>query len=54
MPDEMAAIVLQMLGSQMETKIVDALKQWIDTHGPITRQNPSSANRRVRLVGSDE
>jgi len=26
----------------------------IDAHGPITRQNPSSANKRVRPVGSDE
>jgi len=39
--------------SQMK-EIVDALKQCIDPHGLITRQNPSSANKRVRPVGSDE
>ena len=44
---------LQMARSQME-KEIDALKQCIDAHGPITRQNVSSANKRVRPVGSDE
>jgi len=43
MPDEMPAHrPLQMALSQMEEI------------GPITRQNPSSANKRVRPVGSDE
>ena len=37
-----------------QDQIVDALKQCIDAHGPITRQNLSSANKRVRPVGSDE
>jgi len=40
--------------SQAEKEIVDALNQCIDAHGPITRQNPSSANKRVRPVASDE
>ena len=40
--------------SQREKEIVDALKQCIDAAGPITRQNLSSANKRVRPVGSDE
>lgn len=40
--------------SQMEKEIVGAPKQCIDVHGPITRQNLSSANKRVRPVGSDE
>ena len=44
---------LQMSRSQME-EIVEAPKQCIDAHGPITRQNLSSANKRVRPVGSDE
>ena len=39
--------------SQME-EILAALKQCIDAHGPITRQKLSSANKRVRPVGSDE
>ena len=40
MPDEMPAHrPLQMARSQMEKEIVDALKQCIDAHGPITRQN---------------
>ena len=34
--------------------IFEALKQCIDAHGPITRQNLSSANKRMRPVGSDE
>jgi hypothetical protein len=55
MPDEMPAHrPLQMALSQMEKEIIEALKQCIDAHGPITRQNPSSANKRVRPVGSDE
>lgn len=40
--------------SQMEKDFVDAPKQCIDAYGPITRQNLSSANKRVRPVGSDE
>jgi hypothetical protein len=40
--------------SPMEKEIVEALNQGIDAHGPITRQNPSSANTRVRPAGSDE
>ena len=55
MPDEMPAHrLLQMSRSQMEKEIVDAPKQCIDAHGPITHQNLSSANKRVRPVGSDE
>ena len=55
MPDEMTAHrPLPMARSQMEKEIVDALKQCIDAHGPITRQNVSSAHKRVRPVGSDE
>ena len=38
----------------MEKEIVEALNQCIDALGPITRQNASSANKRVRPVGSDE
>ncbi len=54
MPDEMLAHrPLQIARSQME-EIVDALKQCIAAHGPIIRQNPSWANKRVRPVGSDE
>ena len=49
MPDEMPAS-----RSQMEKEIVDAPKQCIDARGPITRQILSSANKRVRPVGSDE
>ena len=42
-PDDMPAHrALQMSRSQ------------VDAHGPITRQNHSSANKRVRSVGSDE
>ena len=40
--------------SQMEKEIGDAPKQCIAAHEPITRQNLSSANKRVRPVGSDE
>lgn len=40
--------------SQMEKEIVDALNQCIDGHGPITRENLSAANKRVRPVGSHE
>ena len=40
--------------SQMDKEIVDAPKQRIDAHGPITRQNLLSAIERVRPVGSDE
>ena len=55
MPDEMPLIrPLQMSRSQLEKEIVDALKQCIDAHGRITRQNLASANKRVRPVGSDE
>ena len=55
MPDEMHAHhPLQMSRSQMDKDIVDEPKQCIDAHGPITRQNLSSANKRVRPVGSDE
>ena len=55
MQDEMPAHrPLEMARSQMEKEIVDAPKQCIDAHGPITRQNLSSANKRVRPVGSDE
>ena len=55
MPDEMPAQrPLRMSRSQMEKEIVDAPKQSIDAHVPITRQNLSSANKRVRPVGSDE
>ncbi len=32
-------------------EIVDAPTQFIDAHGPITRQNLSSAKKRVRPVG---
>ena len=53
MPDEMPARPLQMSRLRLE-EIVDALKQCIDAHGPITRQNLSSANKRVQSVGSDE
>ncbi len=54
MPDEMPAHrPLQMSRSQMEKEIVDAPNR-IDAHGAITRQNLSSANNRVRLVGGDE
>jgi hypothetical protein len=35
-------------------EIVDALKRCLDAHGPITRQNLSSASKRVRPVGGDE
>jgi hypothetical protein len=45
--------LLQVSPSQLE-EIVDALRQCIDAHRPITRQNLSSANKRVRPVGSDE
>ena len=45
MPDEMPAHrPLQMSRSQTE-EIVDALKQCIDAHGPITRRNLSSAKQ---------
>ena len=55
MPEEMRAHrPLQMSRSQMEKEIVDALKQCLDAHGPITRQNLSSASKRVRPVGGDE
>ena len=55
MPHEMPVHrPLQMARSQMEKEIVDALKGCIAAHGPITRQNLSSANKRVRPVGSDE
>ena len=55
MPDEMPAHrPLQMSRSQMEKEIVDAPNQCIDPHGPPTRQNLSSANKRVRPVGSDD
>ena len=55
MPDEMPAHrPLQMSRSQMEKEIVDAPIQCIDAYGPITGQNLSSANKRVRPVGSDE
>ena len=55
MSDEMPAHrPLQMSRSRMEKEIVDAPKQCIDAHEPITRQKLSSANKRVRLVGSDE
>jgi hypothetical protein len=40
--------------SQVEEEIVDAPKQCIDAHRPMTRQNLSSANTRVRPVGNDE
>ena len=40
--------------SRLEKEIVDGLKQCIDAHGPITRRNLSSANKRVRAVASDE
>ncbi|MGH9164611.1 MAG: hypothetical protein ACRDZW_03725, partial [Acidimicrobiales bacterium] len=54
MPNEMPAHrPLQMSRSQMEKEIVDAMKQCIDAHGPITR-HLSSANKRIRPVGSDE
>jgi hypothetical protein len=54
MPDEMRAHrPLQMSGSQMEKEIADAPKQCLDAHGLITRQNLSSANKRVRPVGGD-
>jgi hypothetical protein len=36
---------LQMARSQMEKEIVDALKQCIDAHGPITLQNLSSGEQ---------
>lgn len=53
--DEMPGhLPLQMSRSQMEKEIVGAPKQCIDAHGPITRQNLSSTNKRVRPVGSDE
>jgi|GEM_PF-5036029 len=40
--------------SQMEKEFVDAPKRCIGAHGPITRQNLSSASKRVWPVGSDE
>ena len=53
--DEMPAqLLLQVSRSQVEKEVVDALKQCIDAHGPITRQHLSSAHKRVRPVGSDE
>lgn len=45
---------LPMSRSQMEKEIVDAPKQCIDAHGPITRQILSSTNKRFRPVGSSE
>lgn len=39
--------------SHIEKEVVDAPKQCIDTHGPITRQKLSSVNERARPVGSD-